>query len=69
MQTAEPTLGDTSIVAHSVTNSRCAPHVGAQEISGGLIKTFSASALPQLQIVSDATEAKAGVDRPVPDQL
>jgi len=28
VQTAEPTLGDTSVVSQSVTNNRCAPHVG-----------------------------------------
>jgi len=38
VQTAEPTRGDTSIVSQSVTNNRCAPHVGAQEKSGGTSK-------------------------------
>ena len=53
MQTAEPTLGDPSIVSQSVTNNR-APHVGAQEKSGGHIKKISAL-YPHLQIASDAT--------------
>jgi len=40
VQTAEPKLRDTSIVSQSVTNNRCAPHVGAQEKSGGTSKNF-----------------------------
>ena len=67
MQTAEPTLGDTSVVSQSVTNNRRAPHVGggAQEKSvGGTSTNFRPSLLASivpashLQIASDT-----GVDR------
>ena len=42
MQTAEPTLGDTSVVSQSVTNNRCVPHVGrGTREKWGYIKKFS----------------------------
>ena len=51
VQTAAPTLGNTSIVSQSVTNNRCAPSCGGTREKWGHIKKFSAGAL---QIASDA---------------
>ena len=48
--------GDTSIISQSVTNNRCAPHVGVQEKSGGTSKKFRQAPAHHLQIASDATE-------------
>ena len=45
VQTAEPTLGDISIVSQSVTNNRCAPSCGGHKGKvGGHIEKFSAGA-------------------------
>ena len=62
VQTAEPTLGDISIVSQSVTNNRCAPSCGGgtREKWGGTSKNFRPALRagimpPHLQIASDAT--------------
>jgi len=59
VQTAEPTLGDISIVSQSVTNNRCAPSCGGHKgkVGGAHRKIFGLryAPPPHLQIASDAT--------------
>jgi len=60
VQTAEPTLGDTSIVFQSVTNNQYAPSCGGTKEKWVAHKKFVASMncwnyAPHLKIGSDAT--------------
>jgi len=49
VQTAEPTLGDTSVVSQSVTNNRCAPSCGGHKRKvGGTSKNLRRNCAPHL---------------------